>query len=76
MQAIAPGNTYLAAQNEWAAFSLIYARYEVVGMKAEVTLTPVDKYVCAAANLAGGLAPKIPNPALYPNADNNNTYPR
>jgi len=49
-------------------------------MKAEVTLTPIadntGRYVCAAANLAGGLAPKIANPALYPTEENNNTYPR
>ncbi len=34
----APGNTYLGAQAEFVAFRDLYARYEVVGMKAEVTL--------------------------------------
>ena len=33
-----PGNTYLAANSEFAAFAPLYARYEVRGMKAEVTL--------------------------------------
>jgi len=37
-QPVAPGNTYLVNSAEWQAFRLLYARYEVVGMKAEVTL--------------------------------------
>lgn len=69
-----PGNSYLAQQAEFAAFSLIYARYEVVGMKAEVTLSTI-RYPLQAANLAGGLAPNIPNPAPFPSQDNNNSYP-
>jgi len=35
-----PGNTYLTDQQEFQAFRLLYARYEIVGMKAEVTLNP------------------------------------
>ena len=34
----AAGNQYLGAQNEFIAFTQLYARYEVVGMKAETTL--------------------------------------
>ena len=32
------GNTYLANRSEFQAYQQTYARYEVVGMKAEVTL--------------------------------------
>jgi len=42
-------------------------------MKAEVTLSPLT--VFSAANLAGGMAPRMPIVALYPSQDNNNTYP-
>jgi len=33
-----PGNTYLGNNSEFQAFRALYARYEVRGMKAEVTL--------------------------------------
>jgi len=62
--AIAPGNQYLGTQAEFLAFQPLYARYEVVGMKAEVTLNARSTF--AAANMAGGLAPNILNPALFP----------
>jgi len=68
-----PGNTYLGNQAEFQAFQLLYARYEVVGMKAEVTLSARQTF--SAANLAGGFAPRMPAVALYPSQDNNNTYP-
>jgi len=61
---IAPGNQYLGAQPEFLAFQPLYARYEVVGMKAEVTLNARNTF--AAANMAGGLAPNILNPAVFP----------
>lgn len=34
------GNAWLVNRDEHRAFAAIYARYEVVGMKMEVTLTP------------------------------------
>jgi len=68
-----PGNTYLGNQAEFQAFQVLYARYEVVGMKAEVTLGA--RNVFSAANIAGGFAPRMPAVALYPTEDNNNTYP-
>lgn len=68
-----PGNTYLGPLAEFQAFQLLYARYEVVGMKAEVTLNP--RYTWSAANLAGGFAPRMPAIALFPSEDNNVSYP-
>jgi len=53
-----PGNTYLGNQNEFNAFRLLYARYEIVGLKAEVTLNARTTF--EAANLAGGFAPRMP----------------
>jgi len=44
-----------------------------VGMKAEVTLNP--RFQWQVANLAGGLAPRIPNPAIFPTEENNVAYP-
>jgi len=72
-QPVSPGNTYLADQAEFGAFRLLYARYEVVGMKAEVTLNPRQTF--AAANLSGGFAPRMPAIAVFPTEDNNVAYP-
>lgn len=55
------------------AFRVLYARYEVVGMKAEVTLSPLT--VMESANLSGGFSPRMPAVALFPTADNNFAYP-
>lgn len=68
-----PGNSYLGNQAEFRAFRLLYARYEIVGLKAEVTLNARTTF--AAANLAGGFAPRMPGTALFPNEDNNVSYP-
>lgn len=68
-----PGNTWLGRQAEFLAFRNLYARYEVVGMKAEVTLNPLVSF--RAANLAGGFAPRMPALAVYPTQDNNVAYP-
>lgn len=73
-QAVAPGNTYLAGNEEFLQFQPLYARYEIRGMKAEVTLSP--KYVWQAANLGAGMAPYLNNPAEYPSMMNNVTYPQ
>lgn len=54
--AAVPANTYLRDQKEFDAFALLYARYEVVGMKGEVTLN--SSIVFSEANLGGGLAPR------------------
>ncbi len=62
--AAGPGNQYLGNQPEFQAFQLLYARYEVVGMKAETTLNARSTF--AAANLAGGFAPNLANPAIFP----------
>lgn len=59
-----PGNQYLGAQPEFTAFTQLYARYEVVGMKAETTLNARSTF--AAANMAGGFAPTLANPATFP----------
>jgi len=72
-QAVAPGNTYLGDQSEFLAFKDLYARYEVVGMKAEVTLNAVRPF--AAANLAGGFTPRMPSVALFPTEANNVAFP-
>ena len=69
----APGNSYLGAQTEFVAFRDLYARYEVVGLKAEVTLNA--RFQFSAANLAGGFAPRMPAVALFPTEANNVTYP-
>lgn len=53
----APGNVYLGEQKEFQAFQVLYSRYEVVGMKAEVTLNP--RYQWSSANMSGGFAPRI-----------------
>lgn len=71
--AVGAGNTYLVDNSEFAAFAPLYARYEVRGMKAEVTLNARTTW--QSANLAAGLAPRIANPAVFPSADNNLTYP-
>jgi len=55
------------------AFRVLYARYEVVGMKAEVTLNP--KNIFASANLSGGFAPRMPAIAVFPSEENNVAYP-
>lgn len=68
-----PGNTWLGDQAEFTAFRDLYARYEVVGMKAEVTLNPLVSF--RAANLAGGFAPRMPAIAAFPTEDNNVSYP-
>jgi len=60
-------------QPEFLAFAQLYARYEIVGMKAEVTLSPLQTF--SAANLAGGFAPRMPNPAVFPSEENNVAYP-
>ncbi|AXH79479.1 MAG: hypothetical protein [Circular genetic element sp.] len=52
-----PGNSYLSDQDEFTAFTRLYARYEVVGMKAEVTVSPRAQWECC--NIAGGYAPLI-----------------
>jgi len=70
---ISPGNQYLGAQPEFAAFQPLYARYEVVGMKAETTLNARNTF--AAANMAGGFAPNLLNPALFPSEEANASYP-
>jgi len=67
------GNSYLRSQAEYQAFANLYARYEIVGMKAEVTLNP--RFQWSVANLAGGFAPRVPNPALFPTEDNNVALP-
>lgn len=69
----APGNSYLFNKPEFANFAILYARYEIVGMKAEVTLNA--RYVFSFANLAGGLSPSLPNPAAFPVAEQTLTYP-
>lgn len=38
------GNEYLGSQTEFKAFALLYARYEVVGMKGEMTGRITEKY--------------------------------
>lgn len=68
-----PGNTYLANQTEFQNFQVLYSRYEVSGMKAEVTLN--SRYQFSAANLAGGFAPRMPQTAVFPTEANNVTYP-
>ncbi|AXH78954.1 MAG: hypothetical protein [Circular genetic element sp.] len=68
-----PGNTYLNNQREFIAFQPLYARYEIVGMKAEVTVAPTVRW--NACNLAGGFAPLILSQALYPSEDQNVAYP-
>lgn len=68
-----PGNTYLVDQAEFNAFRLLYARYEVRGMKAEVTLNARTTF--SVANISGGLAPRMPAIAVFPSADNNVAYP-
>ncbi|AXQ65287.1 MAG: hypothetical protein [Circular genetic element sp.] len=68
-----PGNLYLVNQDEFRNFIPLYARYEVVGMKAEVTLSPRNTY--AQANLAAGLAPSLPTVAQFPSIGQNLTYP-
>ncbi len=60
----APGNTYLGDQLEFNLFRNLYARYEVVGMKAEVSINARTTMV--AANLVGGFAPRMPDVALFP----------
>ena len=72
-QALSPGNSYLLDQPEMNAFRVLYARYEVVGMKAEVTLNPLRTF--ASANLSGGFAPRMPSIALFPSEENNVAYP-
>ncbi len=62
--AAGPGNQYLGNQPEFQAFQLLYARYEVVGMKAETPLNARSSF--AAANLAGGFSPNLANPAIFP----------
>jgi len=69
----AGGNQYLGNQAEFVSFSDLYARYEVVGMKAEVTLNA--RLTFAAANLSGGLAPRIANPAIFPSEEATVSYP-
>lgn len=69
----AVGNTWLGNQAEFLAFRELYARYEVVGMKAETTLNA--RIVFTAANIAGGFAPRMPAIALFPSEDNNVSYP-
>ncbi len=69
----APGNTYLGSQSEFQDFQKLYARYEVVGMKAEVTLNA--RYIWSSANLGGGFAPALANPAIYPSEESNVSYP-
>ena len=68
-----PGNQFLLDQAEMQAFRVLYARYEVVGMKAEVTLNPLRTF--ASANLSGGFAPRMPAVALFPTEENNVAYP-
>lgn len=70
---VAPGNTFLAQQPEWLAFRDLYARYEIVGMKAEVTLN--SRYIFSAANISGGFAPRMPAAAIFPSEENNVAYP-
>jgi len=53
-----PGNVYLAKQQEFLNFAVLYARYEIVGMKAEVTLNARNTF--ESANLVGGMAPRMP----------------
>ncbi len=62
--ATGPGNSYLGSQTEFQNFQKLYARYEVSGMKAEVTLN--SRYTFSEANIVGGLSPSLPNPALFP----------
>ena len=45
----------------------------MIGMKAEVTLNARNTW--AAANLAGGFAPRMPQTAVFPTEVNNVTYP-
>ena len=70
---VTPGNVYLVNQPEFRAFADLYARYEICGMKAEVTLSPLQTF--SAANIAGGFAPRMPQLALYPSEENNVAYP-
>jgi len=69
----AAGNTWLGNQAEFLAFRELYARYEVVGMKAETTLNARQTFT--AANIAGGFAPRMPAVALFPTEGNNVSYP-
>lgn len=61
---VSPGNVYLGSQTEFQNFQKLYARYEVTGMKAEVTLNA--RVTFSEANIVGGLAPSLPNPAVFP----------
>jgi len=70
---VTPGNVYLVQQPEFLAFAQLYARYEIVGMKAEVTLSPLQTF--SAANIAGGFAPRMPAAAVFPTEENNVAYP-
>ena len=70
---VSPGNQYLGSQPEFQAFQPLYARYEVVGMKVESTLNARNTW--AAANMAGGFAPNILNPAIFPSEQANASYP-
>jgi len=71
---VGPGNSYLGSQTEFQNFQKLYARYEVTGMKAEVTFNA--RYTFSEANIVGGLAPSLPNPALFPTQEQTLTYPR
>lgn len=66
-------NHYLAQQPEFLSFQALYARYEVVGMRMETALNARTQW--ASANMAGGLAPRMANPAIFPTEANNVTYP-
>jgi len=72
--ALQPGNVYLGSQTEFQNFQKLYARYEVTGMKAEVTLNARTTF--SEANIVGGLSPSLPNPAVFPTQEQTLTYPR
>lgn len=67
------GNTYLTDQGEFVLYANLYARYEVVGMKAEVTLNA--RRILTRSNLAGGMSPYLPNPAEFPALESHLSYP-
>lgn len=67
------GNAWLVNREEHRSFASIYARYEVVGMKMEVTLSP--QLIWINANMAGGLSTGLANPAPFPSEDANNSFP-
>jgi len=54
-------------------YANLYARYEVVGMKAEVTLNA--RRILTRSNLAGGMSPYLPNPAEFPALESHLSYP-